>query len=73
MPKTASKILAISNEFGIKWNYPYALGALEGKHVMIDAPPNLEPCSDATKNTTGKASVYIIFVKVGKKITCFSL
>ncbi len=31
--------LEISNEFSNKWNFPHCLGAIDGKHVVIQAPP----------------------------------
>ncbi|XP_018360010.1 PREDICTED: uncharacterized protein LOC108759188, partial [Trachymyrmex cornetzi] len=32
--------LRIANEFERKWNFLYCLGAIDGKHIVIQAPPH---------------------------------
>lgn len=37
---SVKKNIAISKEFENKWNFPHAIGAMDGKHVMLQAPIN---------------------------------
>ena len=39
-PSTVAEWKAISQEFELKWNFPHAVGALDGKHVVMQAPHN---------------------------------
>lgn len=41
MPKpTAEQWKKIEEGFRVKWNYPNCIGALDGKHVVFEKPPN---------------------------------
>ena len=39
VPDTAAKWKGIAKEFEDRWNFPQCLGAIDGKHVIIQAPP----------------------------------
>ncbi|XP_033114056.1 putative nuclease HARBI1 [Anneissia japonica] len=40
MPSSAEEWMQLSRKFHMHWNYPNALGAVDGKHVHIKAPNN---------------------------------
>ncbi|GIY10266.1 nuclease harbi1-like protein [Caerostris darwini] len=37
---SSEKWLAIANKYFAKWQFPNCIGAIDGKHVLIQAPPN---------------------------------
>ncbi|KAK5639766.1 hypothetical protein RI129_010577 [Pyrocoelia pectoralis] len=37
-PVTPAEWLSIAEEFQVKWNLPNVLGAIDGKHIMLQAP-----------------------------------
>ena len=37
-PDSEEEWLIIAAEFNDKWNFPHCLGAVDGKHVLIQAP-----------------------------------
>lgn len=39
-PLTTDKWLKVADRFEAIWNFPHCVGALDGKHVVIQAPPN---------------------------------
>ena len=39
-PSTEEEWKKIANEFNSRWNFPTAVGAIDGKHVMMQAPAN---------------------------------
>ncbi|CAH1961646.1 unnamed protein product [Acanthoscelides obtectus] len=40
VPCTEDDWKKIADEFRNKWNFPNAIGAIDGKHIEIEAPPN---------------------------------
>ena len=38
IPDSKEKWQKIADDFNTKWNYPNALGAIDGKHIMIEKP-----------------------------------
>lgn len=39
-PTTAAEWKAISAEFYAKWNFPKCIGAIDGKHILLNPPAN---------------------------------
>ena len=39
-PKTPSEWVKIANEFERRWNFPNCCGAIDGKHIRMQAPPS---------------------------------
>ena len=40
MPNCEEEWLEISDQFQRRWNFDHCIGAIDGKHIEIDAPPN---------------------------------
>lgn len=38
MPETKEDWLKVSKEYDEKWNFPHCIGAMDGKHVQLQAP-----------------------------------
>ena len=39
-PKTPREWIQIAEDFDAKWNFPHCIGAIDGKHINIQAPAN---------------------------------
>lgn len=39
-PNTTEQWLSIAEAFNLRWNFRHCLGAIDGKHVVMPAPPN---------------------------------
>ena len=42
-PSTTNDWKNIAKEFNEEWNFPHCLGAIDGKHIMIECPENGGP------------------------------
>lgn len=40
VPSSSEEWLAIANAFQQKWQYPNCIGAIDGKHIVMQPPPN---------------------------------
>jgi len=40
IPKTEQKWLAVAKQYQALWNFPHAVGAIGGKHVVLQCPRN---------------------------------
>ncbi|XP_064464418.1 putative nuclease HARBI1 [Ornithodoros turicata] len=39
-PSTPEEWQKVAHDFGVIWNFPNCLGAIDGKHVVTECPPN---------------------------------
>ena len=58
-PKTASKWLEISEKFSQRWNFLNTIGAINGKHIVLE-----QPCNSGSHYRNYKGSDCIIFLAV---------
>lgn len=49
-PKTTKEWVGIGKEFEEEWNFPNCLGAVDGKHIMIECPQNASSVTFNYKN-----------------------
>ena len=67
-PKTTNDWEGIANEFKEEWNFPNCIGAIDGKHVMMECPKN---GGSAFYNYKGFHSIVLLAVCDAKY--CFTL
>lgn len=74
LPSTEEEWRAISQEFEKKWNFPHVIGAMDGKHVMLQAPINSGTDYDNYKQFPSivlfalvDANYNFLYVNVGSK------
>ena len=59
MPSTEEEWLAVSREYEQMWNFPNCIGAIDGKHVVIQAPAN---AGSSFYNYKGSHSVVLLAI-----------
>lgn len=59
IPSTEEEWFGVSKEFEERWNFPHCIGAIDGKHVVIQAPRN---CGSEFYNYKGSHSVILLAV-----------
>ena len=40
LPTSRAQWLQVANKFEAKWQFPHAVGAIDGKHIAVQSPPN---------------------------------
>ena len=58
-PKTSEEWKKISDGFATTWNFPHCVGAIDGKHIAIQAPAN---CGSQYYNYKGYHSIVLMAV-----------
>ena len=59
MPSNPDEWLAVSKDYEVLWNFPHCLGAIDGKHIVIQAPHN---SGSAFYNYKGTHSILLLAV-----------
>ena len=57
MPSSEEEWVGVSKEYEERWNFPHCIGAIDGKHVVIQAPHN---CGSEFYNYKGTHSVVLL-------------
>ena len=56
---TNEEWMSVAREFREKWQFPYAVGAIDGKHIVIIPPPNIGSNYYNYKHTNSTVSLAI--------------
>lgn len=74
MPSTKQEWEKIAEDFHQKWNFPNCIGAIDGKHVLIDAPENCgseffnyQNCHSIILMAVADANYKIIYADIGSR------
>ena len=66
VPSIIEEWLIISKQFEKKWQYPHCLGAIDGKHIMMQLPAN---CGSQCYNYKNSNSIVLLAI-VGPDYEC---
>ena len=61
-PPTTEEWMKIEQDFSYLWNFPNCIGALDGKHVVMTAPPGSGTCSSITNTHSPLISWYLLML-----------
>ena len=59
MPSTEAEYERIAEDFEAKWQFPHCVGAVDGKHILINPPPN---SGAAFRNYKGSFSIILLAI-----------
>lgn len=76
IPTSSEEWLLVAQEFGLRWNFPNCVGAIDGKHILIKPPPGRGSLYFNYKHTfsivlmaVANANYEVIYADVGSNST----